>query len=375
MLQTLIKSKIQNPLAQRRVAQSKINIISWQYLRQHLFSISPEEATFARRGFHSSNIQTQQQLEQIGHTFLQGYHEAIANPEPETLIPQLNTVTTELRGFAFEGAAMGLALLDILTPWKSNRVQMFLADAGANHIYMVYVGMGWALARIPFSLEHYLTQLNQKTAKKQTLSHPLYSYQPNPKSISVAARSAIQNPKSIDSLLGWLAIDGYGFHQGYFYPSQYVQKQALPKKLSGYSRRVFDQGLGRSLWFVYGADIPGITNSLLTFHPDRLSDLWSGIGLACTYAGGVDGDAIKALKIAAGNYQHHLAQGAAFAAKARQRAGNLTPHTELACQLLCGMSSDAAAEITDIALENLSPEEETPAYEVWRRRIQGQFQL
>jgi hypothetical protein len=74
MFHTLIQSKINSP-----DKTSKINIISWKSLRQRLFSISPEEATFARRGFHSSNTQTQQRLEEIGHTFLQGYHGAMAN--------------------------------------------------------------------------------------------------------------------------------------------------------------------------------------------------------------------------------------------------------------------------------------------------------
>ncbi|MEQ9482386.1 DUF1702 family protein [Coleofasciculus sp. F4-SAH-05] len=108
-----------------------------------------------------------------------------------------------------------------------------------------------------------------------------------------------------------------------------------------------------------------------------------GIGLACTYAGGVDSEGITALKMAAGKYQPELAQGAAFAAKAQLRARNLTAHTQMACQVLCGMSAEAAAEITDIALQDLpttspaklkgKPEDELPAYEVWRRRIQAQF--
>ncbi len=345
MFHTLIQPKINSGYK-----EAKINIISWKSLRQRLFSISPEEATFARRGFQASNTQTQERLEEIGHTFLQGYHAAMASPNPgianhqsEILVPYLNAIDTELRGFAFEGAAMGLALLDILTPWQPNRMEVFLADGGADHIYMVYVGMGWALARIPFGIERYLARLNQS------------------------------NPKFIDPLLGWLAIDGYGFHQGYFYAQRYVEKKVLPQRLSESALRVFDQGLGRSLWFVYGADITNIVHNLRSFHPSRWADLWSGIGLACTYAGGVDATAIQELQIAAGEYQPHLAQGGAFAAKTRQRAGNLTTHTEMATQILCGMSVDAAAEITDICLDNLHTQGEIPAYEVWRQRIQSKF--
>ena len=367
MFQTLTESKTNSGYK-----ESKNNIISWQWLRQRLFSISPEEATFARRGFQGNDAKLQERLEEIGYTFLQGYHFAIANHNSDILIPHLNAIDTELRGFAFEGAAMGLALLDILTPWQQNRMEVFLTGGGADHIYMVYVGMGWALARIPFGIERYLARLNQS------------------------------NQKYIDPLLGWLAIDGYGFHQGYFYAPRYVENKVLPPKLSGYALRVFDQGLGRSLWFVYGANVTNIARNILDFHPSRQSDIWSGIGLACTYAGGVDSAAIAELRIAAGEYQPHLAQGAAFAAKTRLRAGNLTPHTEMATQILCGMGVNEAAEITDIALEDLpqfplvSPErrlqppsippqsaevweknkggEELPPYEIWRRRIQREFQ-
>ena len=41
-------------------------------------------------------------------------------------------------------------------------------------------------------------------------------------------------------------------------------------------------------------------------------------------------DALTDLRARAGDYRPHLAQGASFAAKARQRAGNETPHTDLA---------------------------------------------
>jgi hypothetical protein len=89
---------------------------------------------------------------------------------------------------------MGLALLDYLTPWKRNRVQVFLADAGAAHAYMVHVGVGWMLARMRQRIEPSLARLNP--------------------------------------LLGWLAVDGYGFHEGYFHASRYVEQQAIPRGVS-----------------------------------------------------------------------------------------------------------------------------------------------
>jgi hypothetical protein len=322
-----------------------IMVSSLKWLRKRIFGISLQEATFAKRGFLEGDAGLRQRLEQIGQIFLLGYQAALNDDRPEGLVRQLNAIEIELRGFAFEGAAMGLALLDGLTPWKRNRVQSFLKGAGSEYAYMVYVGVGWALARLPWGIEWYLAQLNKTWGMEG----------------------------EIDPVLGWLVLDGYGFHQGYFGWQRHIQEMAVPPRLSGYACRVFDQGLGRSLWFVKGADVRRIHHAIENFSPSRRADLWSGVGLACAYAGGVEQAVIEALQVAAQPYWSELSQGAAFAAKSRQRAGNLTAHTEVACQVLCAMSAEAAAGITDRMLEDLHPDGANPAYEVWRRRIQAQF--
>jgi hypothetical protein len=143
--------------------------------------------------------------------------------------------------------------------------------------------------------------------------------------------------------------------------------------MSGYALRAFDQGLGRSLWFINGADVESVAAAVAAFAEARRADLWSGVGLACAYAGGADGASVESLLARAGQFAPHLAQGAAFAAKTRQRAGNPSGHTETACRVLCGMSASEAADVTDAALWNLPPDEEEPAYEIWRRRIASEF--
>jgi hypothetical protein len=80
-----------------------------------------------------------------------------------------------------------------------------------------------------------------------------------------------------------------------------------------------------------------------------------------------------ALRSAAGSFLPQLAQGVAFAAKARERAGNLTPHTERACHTIWGAPASLAAQATDSALENLPTGAPEPAYEVWRLRVQAEF--
>jgi enediyne biosynthesis protein E3 len=306
-------------------------------LHRIAFGISNEEATFVRRGFRRTNAHARDRLELAGRTFLLGYHEALDDAGPsENLVRELNRVKPEFRGFAFEGAAMGLTLVDQLSLQHRGRLREFLNGAGAPHSYMVHVGSGWAFARLHRDIE----------------------------------RSSAQS----DPLLRWLVVDGYGFHEGYFRWRRYLGAHQYPRRLSNYGRRVFDQGFGRSLWFVNGAEVDEIRATIQSFPPVRHADLWSGVGLACGYAGGIDKPALEALRVAARPHVSHLAQGVAFAAKARQRADNPALQTELACAVLCGLSANQAADVTDAALESLPPDcDEEPAYEEWRRRIRTRF--
>jgi hypothetical protein len=305
--------------------------------RRRFLGLSPAEATFAKRGFLSGEEIARQRLEQIGITFLSGYHAALEETAFVSLARRLANVETELRGFAFEGAAMGLALLDCFTPWRKDRWRTFTERRATPHIYMMHVGLGWALARLRRSVTPYLAKL--------------------------------------DPLLGWLVVDGYGFHEGYFGWPRYVEQQAMPTRLNGYERRVFDQGLGRSIWFVKGANVAVVASAINAFPAARRDDLWSGAGLACAYAGGCDRTAIQSLRTAAGRHLPALAQGVAFAAKTRQRAANLNSHTDTVCRLICGHSAAETAAITDAALKDLREQGELPAYEVWRRRIQETIAL
>ena len=179
---------------------------------------------------------------------------------------------------------MALALLDHLLPTWRSRWRSFLAGPGVAHCYMMHVGYGWTMARLPWL--------------RRSIDRRLPSYDP---------------------LLRWLIVDGYGFHEGYFYSRRYVTEQARPRQLNGYSLRAFDQGLGRSLWFMSGTDAAQLRDLLANFPAGRLPDLWSGIGLACTYAGIVDNEGLKDVFDAAGAYREHLAKGR----RLRPRRGSL----------------------------------------------------
>lgn len=184
-----------------------------------------------------------------------------------------------------------------------------------------------------------------------------------------------------DPLLRWLALDGYGFHLAYFSTREYVHERKAPAVVppwpdpSGYAARAVDQGIGRALWFVCGADVERVASMIGTFAPQRRADLWGGTGLAATYAGGVGGGAgavgLEALVKLAGDHRGDLAQGSAFAAKARLLPGLVVDDTTEAVRVICGCTVDEAARLTDTALDDLPPDGPLPAFEVWRQRIQA----
>jgi hypothetical protein len=74
----------------------------------------------------------------------------------------------------------------------------------------------------------------------------------------------------------------------------------------------------------------------------------------------------------AGCFTSALAQGAAFAAKARQLAGNETPHTEQACAVLAGIKAERAALLCDRALAQVNRNSSSP-YQQWRELVQNYF--
>lgn len=293
------------------------------------------------RGFKRKNPQAQELLENIGRKFLEGYGHAVQARSPLDAESQLEEIPAQFRGFAYEGAAMGCAILDALPGSRGRRIDQMLEGRGGAHNYMVYVGIGWAMARLPKAL-----------------------------------RPRIEGR---DPLLRWLVLDGYGFHQAYFHTERYVHQQYRDPRFSwpdgppSYAHRAVDQGIGRALWFVGGADVPEVVKLVGTFAEARHADLYSGVGLAATYAGGVDETELEQLRESAGVHRSQLLQGSAFAAEARQRAGLSVTHTRIATKLLCAMDPQEASLLCRKLRPAATDHIDASAYEQWRQRIAETF--
>jgi hypothetical protein len=274
------------------------------------------ETTLDKRGFHKKSPEAQERLETVGKMFLEGYAHAMEARTPADAVGPLEQLPDWLRGFAYEGAGMGLAVLDGLPFGRSDNVDRFLeTERGEAYRYLVYVGIGWAMARIP--------------------------------------RFRWPKPESLDPMLVPLVLDGYGFHQAYFKTARYVDGQyqdpnfPWPRGRHGaHANNAIDQGIGRALWFIGGIEPTLVADKVDAFPESRRADLWAGVGLAATYAGGVDDDELRTVLRRSGEFRVNLAQGSAFAADARVRAGIVPEHSARATRIFCGATPQEVARMT-----------------------------
>lgn len=296
-----------------------------------LLKIPYSEVQVSTRNFKSFSPIFSSHIELIGCCFLDGYHSQLSTSNINNLIDDIYlSVNNNLLGFAFEGAAMSAKILDFINPFGTYTENLFNNSIINKYEYLLYVGIGWAIARLPF----------KRKLLSKYLNHFLYP----------------------------LIIDGIGFHQGYFYTKSTIESQYIPKYIDHIDYFAFDQGVGRSLWFSNGGDAYSIVKSINKFHWSRHSNLWIGVGLASTYAGG-NNRAIAELCYFSKRYRANLALGASFAAKARHRANNITHDTEHACSIYCNTTAIEAAELTDFYLAK----SEDTNYNNWQYKLVQYF--
>jgi Protein of unknown function (DUF1702) len=238
-------------------------------LRGAIFGIDAEKVLtrFGKRGWHVDDDRTRDQLFSVWRSVAFGYNAAFREPQLARLTTRIEEVDPAFRGWAWEGAGMGLTLLDRLVPIRRR------------------------------------------------------------------AMAAMRGPAAL----------------------------------------IFDHGLGRSFWWTCGADPDRITAAIAAFPKARQRQLWTGLALGATYAGGVSADELESLRDAAAEHRPHMAASAAMAAQGRELAGNQTTQTELGCAVFCGVSASEAARKADQALAQLTVRAGECNYLVWRERISESF--
>jgi len=300
---------------------------------RRLLRLSPDEALFETRGFPRSNSSGQLALEAIGRVFIGGFNASLTASDVGAILQYVRNTPIVERGFAAEGAAMGAAVVDAL-PFSRPMLAAIIAKLNSEYTYLAHVGAGWALARVPWR-------------RKRILS-------------------------ALDPIHRWLAIDGLGFHDTYFYHRHVFT--GWRREQSGYAAHAYDQGVGRALWFVSCGSILDAAYLISKLAIIRQDDLWSGLGLAMAYAGPVDNDDVVCALESAGENAASFAQGVAFACEARALARYIPDHTEMAAR---GVWNKHACEVTRFVREarDCLPKAETdpPRYQAWRESVARAF--
>ncbi|HEU5331966.1 MAG TPA: DUF1702 family protein [Actinocrinis sp.] len=312
-------------------------------LRRALLAPTLAEVSFAGRGFPVAPSAATERLEAAPQAVVCGFEWGIGARDLWDIHRRLTMVEPELRGFAVEGATMAFAIRDAV---RGRRNRHLMLGVGHPHIFLGYTGIGFAMARLPRRLWGRLLP--------DLTGSPYYP------------------------TMSWLVVDGYGFDRAYFDTKRWVGEQRRPRPYpwqgsADYFPRAVDQGIGRALWFIHGAGADGVARAVRAFAEDRQPDLWSGVGLAAAFAGGCTPSGFAALNEAAGVHWSELALGVVLAAKARTFAGYVPAHTEVAADVIVGLTAEDAAQIADqTEVEPPAPgvpEGPVPQYEVWRQRI------
>lgn len=306
-----------------------------------------DKLSFASRGFEVTDTAVAQALDRVPQAVMTGFECAATIRSLDGIARRLNLIDPHVKPLAYEGAVAALILRDMLSPLRSRLATRFVSGPAAPYIHMAYIGYGFLLPRMP-------RQLWQRMLPNFGEPH--------------------------HSLLSWLAVDGYAFDRAYFDPERWVVRQYLPRAYPwqgdpGYFLRVVDQGVGRALVWIHGADPRAMAATIERFASHRRPDLWSGVAASVTYAPGtgLDAGALKFLLSAANGCAPEVALGAAMAVKARHLAGMVPDHTAMASTVLTGLTVENAVRLVDDAAEEATSGGRGPGYERWRLRIRSRI--
>ena len=281
-------------------------------LKSRLLDLSPKEASFLRRRFPGINSPSRSHLERVITTFIEGYNLAVVEDDMIRLSDRLDSsFSASFLGFAYEGAGLYFALTDLLLPRSASRLKTFTGSIAPRHDFITVIGAGFVIARVPFGLRR------------------LENFQ-----------------KSLDPLNAWCVADGYGFHQGFFHWKRFIENsEAPPDSLAQQNRSLFDAGVGRAMWWVFGADARAIAAAISRADSERRAEMWAGIGTAVAYAGGMLPQSGPLLLDLTREYRLDFLSGIPFAAHMRHKGHNPADWTDEACAGFLNLSVAQTSEM------------------------------
>lgn len=254
------------------------------------------------------------------------------NGSMKLLLEYLEEIPATYRSIGYESASMAIALKGFEKDNDTTEWQIFANGPARAHQAQLYIGLGWAIAKLNLPFLSIVEKLNP--------------------------------------LLHFRVADGCGYYDGSFRQRQSVMNRQLPVYLPNAVLPLYDQGLGRSLLYTCNADINKIKKTIETFSAKRHAALWRGTGIAVGYVGGCTDKVLKNIFDYAGEHGVQLACGAALAAKSRIDANSMTTDTDRSSRLWFTLAGEAV-KIFSVIPENVAANyEREDFYNCWIKQIE-----
>jgi len=257
-----------------------------------------------------------ERIELVSSTFRKGAELATELQELSSLLKELDRTERGFRAVVYEGAAMQLASTDLEDQDLKMPLWSALLENAKQYNTHLHIGLGWALAKMELPFKDLSIDLSPFDKDK--------------------------------------ALDGAGYFAGLFQRRVVIRAQQIPSGISNDQLVAFDQGIGRSIWYITKGDIEHVHNVISHFPEERRTSLWTGIGLASTFVGGYQTDDLKGLEMRAEKYAINLKCGVVLAIRGRYVTGSLDEYAEIAAMTYFDLSPTAVAEslFPDKALNN-----------------------
>jgi hypothetical protein len=255
-----------------------------------------------------------QRIESIQSIFLETQLFYATHNDIPGLISYVEKYPVEFRSIAYESASMAIALKDLVQHDELIGWLHYVNGPAKLHQAQVYVGLGWTIAKLQLPF--------------------------------------LPVVEKIETAYHFRVADGCGYYDGSFRQRQAVLSLQLPAYLPLAALCMYDQGIGRSLWYSCRADIDKIKNKIEGFPAERQAALWRGMGIAVAYVGGCDNAYLESLWQHAGANRIQLANGAALAARSRRMANTMTSDTDHCSRFWFTLGADISGYTNEDAYDN-----------------------
>jgi enediyne biosynthesis protein E3 len=273
-------------------------------------------------------------IELVQNTFKEGKEKAFSMTDLNQLNDWLLNVPKEFISVAYEGASKAIALKNIKEKKSLDRWNEFYHTFGKLHGFQMHVGLGWVFS-----------ELNLGFTDVKLIIEPSLKYR---------------------------VLDGYGYYEGIFKRRQSIRSQQIPSHLSELDLNAYDQGLGRSLWYISNGEVERLVKLISLFSENRHHDLWRGIGIAVAYVGGIETIAIQQLVKESGQYISAFKSGVSLLIHSRFKANTIVEDTEFISEEIFDLSCETINNcMKTLGQETISKPEHF--YFDWLKRIEQEI--